>query len=299
MPRFGRVLTAMVTPFDADGRVDLDRAAALAEHLISNGSDGLVVTGTTGEAPTLSDQEKLQLFRLVRDTVGARATVIAGTGSNDTAASIELTKRVDDMALDGVMLTGPYYNKPSQEGFYQHFRAIAEVTRLPVVLYNVPNRTAKNIEAATVLRLAAELDHVVALKEAGGDFEQITTICAGAPEGFEVYSGEDAVTLPMLAVGCVGVISVVAHLVGKQVQEMIVAFEAGDVRRAAQVHQQLAPICKACFLASGNPACVKCGLETIGVPVGGLRLPLVPASEADAAVMRATCERFGLVHARM
>jgi 4-hydroxy-tetrahydrodipicolinate synthase len=237
MAKFGRMLTAMVTPFDEDLSVDLDRAAQLAVHLVANGSAGLVVAGTTGEAPTLTKEEKLALFQVVQEAVGDRATVIAGTGSNNTAASVELTKAVSGMGLDGVMLTGPYYNKPSQEGFYQHFKAIAEATDRPVILYNVPTRTSKNIEAATVLRLAREVKNVAAVKEASGDLEQITMICAGAPEGFEVYSGEDAVTLPMLAVGCVGVISVVSHLAGQQVDEMIAAFEAGEVKKAAQIHQ--------------------------------------------------------------
>ncbi|NPV47413.1 MAG: 4-hydroxy-tetrahydrodipicolinate synthase [Armatimonadetes bacterium] len=295
MPRFGRVLTAMVTPFDSEGCLDLRAVGRLVEHLLATGSDGLVVAGTTGEAPTLSKDEKLELFREVKLVTGDRATVIAGTGSNNTADSIELTRAVEGMGLDGVMLTGPYYNKPSQEGFYQHFRAIAQETSLPVVLYNVPGRTSKNIEAATVLRLAQEMPNVVALKEAGGDFEQITAICAGAPAGFEVYSGEDGLTLPMLAVGCVGVISVASHLAGNKIAEMIRRFEAGEVHEAARMHQELAPLFRACFLPSGNPACVKRGLELIGVPAGGLRLPLVPASEADTQTLRSACAGLGLI----
>jgi 4-hydroxy-tetrahydrodipicolinate synthase len=258
----------------------------------------LVVAGTTGEAPTLNREEKLALCRAVQEAVGEKAMVIAGTGSNDTADSIELTRAVKGLDLDGIMLTGPYYNKPPQEGFYQHFKAIAEATDLPVILYNVPTRTSKNIETATVLRLAQEVANIVAIKEASGDLEQITTICAGAPEGFEVYSGEDAVTLPMLSVGSVGVISVVSHLAGREVGEMIAAFEAGEVQRAAQIHQRLLPLIKACFLASGNPSCVKRGLELLGFPVGGLRLPLVEASEADTAAIRKACAAFGLVQER-
>lgn len=295
MAKFGRVLTAMVTPFTNEGLVDYDGAAALAAHLAAHGSDGLVVAGTTGEAPTLSKAEKLELFKAVRAAVPGGVTVVAGTGSNNTADSIELTTAVADFGLDGVMLTGPYYNKPSQEGFYQHFAAIAAVTELPIILYNVPGRTSKNIEASTVLRLAREFSHIVALKEAGGDFEQITTICAGAPEGFEVYSGEDALTLPMLAVGCVGVISVASHLVGPQIGAMIAAFEAGEVQRAAKLHQELLVMFQACFLASGNPACVKRGLELLGVSEAGTRLPVVPASDADTATMRAACARLGLL----
>lgn len=295
MAGFGNVLTAMVTPFDAELRVDLDRAAQLAVMLVENGSDGIVVAGTTGEAPTTTTQEKLDLFRVVEEAVGQTATVIAGTGNNDTADSIELTQAVADLGLDGVMLTGPYYNKPSQAGFYEHFKAVAAVTDLPVILYNVPARTGKNIEAATVLRLASEVSNIVAIKEASGDLEQISVICAGAPEGFTVYSGEDMLTLPMLAVGCVGVISVASHLAGKQIAEMIRQFQAGDVAAAARTHQSLIPIVKACFLASGNPPCVKRGLEIIGFPVGGLRLPLVPASDSDTATIRQACEGLGLV----
>lgn len=295
MPELGKVLTAIVTPFADDLSVDFDKAAELSAHLVGKGSDGIVVAGTTGEAPTLTKAEKLDLYRAVKNAVGDAASVVAGTGSNNTADSIELTRAVEGMGLDGVMLTGPYYNKPSQEGFYQHFKAIAQVTDLPVVLYNVPGRTSKNIEAATVLRLAEELDNVVAVKEASGDLEQISAICAGAPEGFVVYSGEDVLTLPMLAVGCFGVISVVSHLVGKQMAAMIAAYDACNNAEASRIHHSLLPMYKACFLGSGNPACVKRGLEIIGLPVGGLRLPLVPATDGDTAIIRKACEGLGLV----
>ena len=295
MPDFGRVLTAMVTPFDDDLRVDLRRAAQLARLLVENGSDGLVVCGTTGEAPTVSTAEKLDLFHAVKQAVGETATVIAGTGSNNTGESIELTGAVTEIGLDGVMLTGPYYNKPSQDGFYQHFRAIAEATQLPVILYNVPARTSKNIEASTVLRLATDAENIVAIKEASGDLEQISAICAGAPDGFVVYSGEDMLTLSMLAVGCVGVISVASHLVGRQIAAMIEHFEAGRTQEAACAQQSLLPVYKACFLASGNPACVKRGLEIIGFSVGGLRLPLVEANGADTETVRQACAKLGLV----
>lgn len=295
MARFGRVLTAMVTPFDAAGQVDFGRAGELAAWLVENGSDGLVVAGTTGEAPTLTKDEKLQLFKTVKEAVGDAATVVAGTSTNNTAESIEMTQAVAGLGLDAVMLTGPYYNKPSQEGFYQHFKAVAQATDLPVVLYNVPGRTSKNIEASVVLRLAAELPHVVAIKEASGDLEQITAICAGAPEGFEVYSGEDALTLPMMAVGCVGVISVASHVVGPQIAEMLAAFATCDNARAAKLQQQLLPVFKACFLASGNPACVKAGLSLVGQDCGCLRLPLVPASEADVQAMRTALTGLGVL----
>lgn len=294
MAQLGKVLTAMVTPFDNDLRVDLDRAAELAVYLVEHGSDGIVVAGTTGEAPTLTTQEKLDLFRVVKQAVGDRASVVAGTGNNNTAESIEITAAVEGLGLEAVMLTGPYYNKPSQEGFYQHFKAICVTTELPVVLYNVPARTSKNIEASTVLRLAEEFSHVVAVKEASGDLEQISAICAGAPEGFVVYSGEDMLTLPMLAVGCYGVISVVSHVAGPQIAAMIAAYDAGQVAEAARLHQSLLPIYKACFLASGNPACVKRALALAGFETGGLRLPLVEATATDTTVIQKACVDLGL-----
>mgnify|MGYP001048784368 CR=1 FL=1 len=293
MARFGRVLTAMVTPFDENFAVDYDRAAQLAVHLIKNGSDGLVITGTTGESPTLSAEEKLRLYEVTKEAVGD-APIIAGTGSNDTAASIELTQKAVQLPIDGVMLVGPYYNKPSQEGMYQHFKALAQSTDLPVILYNVPGRTGKNIEAATVIRLAEGLDNIVAIKEASADLEQITEICAHAPDGFEVYSGDDSMTIPIMSVGGVGIISVAAHVGGSMIADMCQAFAACDVSGAATIHQRLSPLFKACFLASGNPACVKRALEVCGFPIGGSRLPVVPASDADTVTIRAACENLGL-----
>jgi 4-hydroxy-tetrahydrodipicolinate synthase len=295
MARLGYALTAMVTPFADDLSVDHKRAAELAEYLVAHKSDGLVVAGTTGESPTLSAEEKLGLFRTVRDAVGPDIVVIGGTGSNDTRSSIELTRAASELGiLDGVMLVGPYYNKPSQEGLYQHFRACSQATDLPVVLYNVPGRTGKNIETDTVLRLARDLPNVVGLKEASGDMTQISRICAGKPESLDVYSGEDAVTLPMLSVGCVGVISVVSHLVGPDMADMIHAFHAKDTRRAWHLHYKLLDMFEACFLSSGNPACVKYGLEVCGFPVGPSRLPVVPASEKDRAQIRQVCEALGI-----
>lgn len=296
MPRLGHLITAMVTPFDDDLRVDYDRAGELACRMVAEKSDGILLAGTTGESPTLSKQEKLDLFRAVREAVGKDVIVVGGTGSNDTAASVELTETASALGvLDAVMHVGPYYNKPSQEGFYQHFKACAAATDLPVIVYNVPGRTGKNIEADTVLRLAENVDNIVAVKEASGDLVQVSRICAGMPEEFDVYSGSDEFTLPMLAVGSVGVISVVSHLVGPQVAEMIAAFHAADTRCAWDLHHELLDMFDACFLPSGNPACVKRGLEIVGFPVGGVRLPVVPASEKDTARMREVCAALGLV----
>lgn len=296
MVDFGDVLTAMVTPLDADGEVDLGRAAELADRLVGDGSDGLVVAGTTGESATLSKHEKLDLFRCVVEAVGGRASVVAGTGNNVTRDTAELTERASQVGIDGIMIVGPYYNKPSQEGLYRHFEAAAAATELPVIIYNVPSRTSRNVETSTVLRVA-EVENIVGLKEASGDMKQISEICRQVPDGFLVYSGDDFVTLPMLSLGAKGVISVISNVAAPRVAEMVAAFHAGDTARAAELHHELFPLCEACFLESGNPACVKRAMELCDFPVGGVRLPLAEASEADTATIRAVCERMGLVSA--
>ena len=293
MQDFGNVLTAMVTPFKEDLSVDYDRAAQLAEKLLAEGSDGIVVAGTTGESPTLTKAEKLQLFRVVKQAAGA-SPVIAGTGSNDTAETMALTKAANDTGVDGVMFVGPYYNKPSQEGFYQHFKACAQVTGLPIVLYNIPGRTGKNIEASTILRLAAELPNIHSVKEGSGDIKQMSEICAKKANSFIVYSGDDGVTLPLLALGGRGVISVVAHVAGRFMADMCTAFHAGDAATARKLHHKVTPMIDACFLGSGNPACVKRALEFAGFPCGGTRLPIVPASEQDTATIRKAWEELAL-----
>jgi 4-hydroxy-tetrahydrodipicolinate synthase len=295
-PPLGTLITAMVTPFREDGAVDYDRAAELAEKLTAEGSDGLLVTGTTGESPTLTKEEKLQLYRVVKQAAG-QVPVLAGTGSNNTALSVELTRAASATGVDGILLVGPYYNKPSAEGLYQHFRACAQATELPVVIYNVPGRTGKNIEAKTILRLAEEVPNIVGVKEASGDLKQITAICAGKPDDFYVWSGDDGLTIPIMSVGGVGVISVASHVAGRQMRAMIDAFWAGEVERAAQLHCRLSPLFEALFLPSGNPACVKRALEICGFPVGGLRLPLVPASQADTDIIRRVCAELELTAA--
>ncbi len=294
MTELGNLLTAMVTPFDKDLQVDYDRAAQLAAKLVEEGNDGLVVTGTTGESPTLTTEEKLQLYRVVKDAV-PRATIIAGTGSNDHAHTVELTRAASQTDVDGIMLVGPYYNKPSQEGFYQHFSQAAAATDLPVIVYNVPGRTGKNIEASTVIRLAENVPNIVAVKEASGDITQISQICAGTPDDFLVYSGDDGMTLPLLAVGGVGIISVVAHVVARDMAEMISAFHARDTQRAWEIHHKLLPIFDAAFLPSGNPACIKRALQICGFDCGGLRLPLVEASGTDTEKIRQVCQDLGLI----
>lgn len=290
---WGRILTAMVTPFTADGKLDLDGARRLAAHLVDHGSDGLVVAGTTGESPALSHEEKIALFKAVKEAVGGRAAVIAGTGTNSTAASIELSREAEALGLDGLMLVVPYYNRPSQEGLYRHFKAIAEAVNLPIILYNVPSRTGRNMEAATTLRLA-EIKNIVAIKEASGDLDQATAIIRDVPPGFLVYSGDDSLTLPLMAVGAYGVISVAAHVAGDKMQAMVRSFVGGDVAGAAALHRELFPLFKALFITS-NPVPVKEALNMLGLPAGPVRLPLVEASSAEKEKIAAVLKAAGIL----
>jgi 4-hydroxy-tetrahydrodipicolinate synthase len=284
--RFGNLLTAMVTPFKQDLSVDYDRAAELAKRLVAEGSDGLVVAGTTGESPTLTNDEKLALFRTVLDAVGERASVIAGTGNYNTQESIYLTKEAEKIGVHGAMLVCPYYNRPPQEGLYQHFKTIANSTSLPIVLYNVPSRTGRNIEPLTVKRLS-EVENIIALKEASGDMSQVSTLARSLPKTFSIYSGNDEDTLAMMALGGVGVISVASHVAGPQIKEMIGAFLKGDVCKASELHLRLFPLFKALFPpTSVNPAPVKCALRLVGFDVGPLRLPLVPCEKSAEEALR-------------
>lgn len=280
MADFGRVLTAMVTPFDKDGSLNLAQAKKLARYLVENGSDGLVVAGTTGESPTLTKEEKIALFEAVVEEVGGKATVIAGTGSYSTADSIALTRAAEKAGADGVMLVAPYYNKPSQEGLYRHFRAVAESTSLPVMLYNIPGRTAVNVLPATVARLAKDVPNIKAIKEASGSLDQVSELRRGLPDDFAIYSGDDALTLPVLAVGGKGVVSVVAHIAGKRLQEMINAYASGNVTLAAKIHKELFPLIKGMFITT-NPVPVKAALNLLGLNVGTPRLPLVEATAEE------------------
>lgn len=276
---FGHVLTAMVTPFDANGDVDLDATHALVQHLIDNGSDGLVVGGTTGESPTLTADEKLDMFRAVVQAAAGRVSVIAGSGSNNTRESINLTKQAKKTGVDGIMLVTPYYNKPSQEGLYQHFAAIAETTSLPVMLYNIPGRSVVHIEPETVVRLS-QISNITAVKEAGGNLNHSTAMVRDTPEDFLVYSGEDGNTLPILAVGGTGVVSVASHIIGNEMRQMVLAYKQGNVQEASLLHGQLLPIMEGLFQAP-SPAPVKTALNLSGVAVGSVRLPLVPLSEEE------------------
>ncbi|NLW07398.1 MAG: 4-hydroxy-tetrahydrodipicolinate synthase [Clostridia bacterium] len=291
--QWGRILTAMVTPFTDEGKLDLDGAQKLALYLVEHGSDGLVVAGTTGETPTLSFKEKLELFQAVKSAVGDRAAVLAGTGSNDTAASIELSKEAEALGLDGLMLVAPYYNRPPQEGLYRHFKAIAEATTLPVIIYNIPSRTGCNINVDTVVRLA-EIDNIVAIKEASGNMDQATAIMQQAPEGFSLYSGDDSLTLPLMAMGARGVISVAAHVIGPQMQAMVSAYVSGDVNKAAKIHQELFPVFKALFI-SVNPVPVKAALAMLGLPAGPVRLPLVGLNSSEKEVLATALQQAGVL----
>lgn len=275
----GNISTAMITPFDSKGNVDFQKLSTLIDYLLKNGTDSLVVAGTTGESPTLSTEEKIALFEFTVKEVNGRVPVIAGTGSNNTKDSIKLTKKAEEAGVDCVMLVTPYYNKPSQEGMYRHFKAIAEETSLPVMLYNVPGRTVASLAPETAIRLA-EIPNISAIKEASGDLDAITKIIAETPEDFYVYSGDDGLTLPILAVGGRGVVSVASHIVGSDMQEMIKNYTNGQTATAALIHQKLLPIMKELFKAP-NPAPVKTALQLKGLDVGSVRLPLIPLNEDE------------------
>lgn len=272
---FGRLLTAMVTPFAADGSVDLTLAGRLAQHLAQDGSDGIVVCGTTGESPTLSWDEQVQLLAAVRDAVGPGVKVLAGTGSNSTAEAVEATREAAAAGADGALVVVPYYNKPPQSGLEAHFRAVAEAApQLPLMLYNIPGRTGCSLAPATVARLM-DCPNVVSIKAASGTTDEVSQLRLACGPQMAIYSGDDALTLPMLAVGAVGVVSVASHVAGSQMRSMIDAFLAGRHADALAQHEQLLPLCKALF-ATTNPIPVKAALELSGWPVGAPRLPLLP-----------------------
>lgn len=279
MALFGRIVTAMVTPFDEKGNVDFQKTTQLIEYLLNNGTDALVVSGTTGESPTLSKEEKIALFQHTVKVVNKRVPIIAGTGNYNTKESVELTKKAEEIGVDGILLVAPYYNKPNQEGLYQHFKTVAESTSLPVMLYNIPGRSVVNMEPDTVIRLS-EIPNIKAIKEAGGNLDQMTEIIANTPDDFELYSGDDGFTLPILAIGGTGVVSVASHIIGNEMQDMIQAFLAGDHVKAAKLHQKLLPIMKGLFKAP-SPVPVKTALQIKGMNVGPVRLPLVPLSENE------------------
>lgn len=285
---FGRVLTAMVTPFDSSGKIDFKQTEVLVNHLIANGSDGLVVSGTTGESPTLTANEKLSLIQFVVDKVNKRVPVIAGTGSNSTAASVELTRQVQPLGVDGVMLVVPYYNKPSQEGLYQHFKMIAEATTLPVMLYNVPGRTAVGLAPETTVRLS-EIENIVSVKEASGDLDAMAKIIHETDQNFALYSGDDSLTLPVLSIGGHGIVSIASHIIGNEMQHMVQRYQTGDPVAAAQIHRSILPTMKAMF-AAPSPSPVKEALNLIGVNVGSVRLPMLPLDQEQKQQLQHTLQ---------
>jgi len=284
MKELGRLITAMVTPMKADGSVDYEQASRLAIKLMDSGSDGVVVVGTTGESPTLVRSEELKLFAEIKKAIGGRGSVIAGTGSNATAEAVEATRQAEEIGVDACLLVVPYYNKPSQEGLYQHFKTIAASTSLPCILYNVPSRTVASLSAETTLRLS-RIDNIIGTKEASGNFEEISRIISSARPDFKVWSGNDSDTLPLMSIGAYGVISVVSHLVGRQIREMIESYLAGNLSRAAAIHNSLIPLFKNMFITA-NPCPLKYALNYLGFEVGKPRLPLVEPDDKSAAVIR-------------
>jgi 4-hydroxy-tetrahydrodipicolinate synthase len=280
---FGKVSTAMVTPFDSKGNIDFVKTSQLINYLINNGTDSLVISGTTGESPTLTSEEKVALFKHVVSVVKGRVPVVAGTGSNNTRQSIELTKKAEKAGVDAIMLVTPYYNKPNQEGLYLHFKTIAESTSLPVMLYNIPGRSVVNMSVETTVRLS-QIENIVAVKEASGDLDAMTAIIAATPEDFDLYSGDDGLTIPVLSIGGKGIVSVASHIIGNEMQGMVQAFQSGDYQSAAKQHQRLLPIMKSLF-QSPSPTPVKTALQLKGLDVGSVRLPLVPLTDQERGTL--------------
>ncbi|MFD1171867.1 4-hydroxy-tetrahydrodipicolinate synthase [Oceanobacillus picturae] len=282
--KFGHVLTAMVTPFDHTGEIDYDQTDILIEYLLENGTDGLVIAGTTGESPTLSVDEKVNLFKHVVKVVNKRVPVIAGTGSNSTAASIQLTEEAEKSGVDAVMLVAPYYNKPNQRGMYEHFKTIANATSLPVMLYNIPGRSVVKLTADTIIELS-RISNIVSVKESTGDLDQAAEIIENTSDDFSLYSGDDSMTLPMLSIGADGIISVASHIVGNEMQEMVNLYLDGDIKQAAAKHRKLVPVMNALF-TSPSPTPVKAALQMKGIETGSVRLPLLPLTDEERNLLK-------------
>ena len=292
MKEIGRLITAMVTPFDEQGQVDYEQAKRLAKALLASGSDGLILSGTTGESPTLSTEEKLRLISEVKTAVGETGAIIAGSGNYNTAESIELSLEAQQAGADALLLVVPYYNKPPQEGLYRHFKAIAEKVDLPCIVYNVTSRTSLNMTDETTIRLS-EIDNIVGVKEAGSDMDQITRIIDGAKPGFLLWSGNDNETFPIMATGGYGVVSVLSHIIGNQIKQMMGYLLEGDVEKAAAEHRRLLPIFKVMFIVS-NPIPIKHALNHVGFNVGSPRLPLIPADPKAAARIEEVMDRYDI-----
>jgi 4-hydroxy-tetrahydrodipicolinate synthase len=292
--RFGSLITAMVTPFrEEDHALDVDGAQRLASHLLDTGSDAIVVAGSTGESPTLSYREKADLFHAVGEVTRGRGKLICGTGTYSTAETLELTQAAEDAGADGLLVVTPYYNKPPQRGLIAHFERVADATDLPIIVYNIPGRTATRIEHDTLLQLA-ERSNIVAVKDSTGDFQGVSRLLAEAPPDFEVYSGDDWATFGYVCLGAVGIISVASHLVGPQIRQMIELIQTGDVPAARKIHEGLSPLFNALFITS-NPIPLKAALGMIGLPAGVPRLPLVPATAEERTRVRKALEDAGLL----
>lgn len=283
----------MITPFDEKMQVNYSKAGELAEYLCENGSEGIIVSGTTGESPVLLTEEQLQLFAVVKEKIGKRVQVWGGTGSNDTGHVVALSREAEKTGIDGLLLVCPYYNKPPQEGLYQHFKKVADSVHLPIMLYNIPARTSVNMQPSTMARLA-QIDNVVAVKESTGDMEQATLLSSLLPEDVAIYSGDDALTLPMMAVGARGVVSTVSHIMGKEIKAMIEAFTSGQVDLARDLHIKLFPAFKGLFITT-NPIALKAVLNLMNMQVGGVRLPLIDADEKQLTYLQDLLRRYDLL----
>lgn len=294
-PYFGRLLTAMVTPFNADGIINYEAGADFADWLLANGSDGLVVEGSTGEAATMDMDEKIKFMQTIVARVNGRAKIVAGAGTNCTASTIDLVKKMEACGVDGVLVVGPYYNKPTQEGYYQHFAAVAKATKLPIIVYNVPGRTGGNIAPETVARLAADFSNIVAIKEAAGNVAQTAELYRVLPENFSIYSGDDGLILPFLSVGACGLISVLANVNGNILQQLMQAYSEGRVKDAADLNKVMVPLAKAMFIES-NPIPIKAAVTKVtGIEAGAPRLPLTPISAAAEAKLDAALKAAGMI----
>lgn len=294
-PYFGRLLTAMVTPFNADGSINYEAGADFADWLLANGSDGLVVEGSTGEAATMDMDEKIKFMQTIVARVNGRAKIVAGAGTNCTASTIDLVKKMEACGVDGVLVVGPYYNKPTQEGYYQHFAAVAKATKLPIIVYNVPGRTGGNIAPETVARLAADFSNIVAIKEAAGNVAQTAELYRVLPEDFSIYSGDDGLILPFLSVGACGLISVLANVNGNLLQQLMQAYSEGRVKDAADINKIMVPLAKAMFIES-NPIPIKAAVTKVtGIDAGAPRLPLTPISAAAEAKLDAALKAAGMI----
>lgn len=294
-PYFGRLLTAMVTPFNADGSINYEAGADFADWLLANGSDGLVVEGSTGEAATMDMDEKVKFMQTIVARVNGRAKIVAGAGTNCTASTIDLVKKMEACGVDGVLVVGPYYNKPTQEGYYQHFAAVAKATKLPIIVYNVPGRTGGNIAPETVARLAADFSNIVAIKEAAGNVAQTAELYRVLPENFSIYSGDDGLILPFLSVGACGLISVLANVNGNILQQLMQAYSEGRVKDAADINKVMVPLAKAMFIES-NPIPIKAAVTKVtGIEAGAPRLPLTPISAAAEAKLDAALKAAGMI----